>query len=140
MLSELARDHAAFYLPPATLGHTRHWMPLDSTDENKRTKVFDAFVSLAHESEIVFHWADANLTDGRQTLALLLSPLGYFGRAESWCAARLLPESDTVRINCMPGSAAAGQESVRVLTADPTTWNGWSFGKKIVRPDPDWNL
>ncbi len=63
VLSELAKTSPTFHLPPATLGHTRHYMPLDSTDENKRTKVFDAFVSLAHDAEVVFHWTDAKLTD-----------------------------------------------------------------------------
>ena len=141
VLSEMARTCPAFHLPPATLGHTRHWMPLDSTDESKRTKVFDAFVSLAKDAEVVFHWVDAKLTDGEQTLALLLSQLGYFGRAESWCIARLLPEFDTRRINCTPGSTAVKQESVRVLTADPASWSGWAFtNKNVVRPDPPWNL
>jgi CRISPR-associated protein Csb2 len=141
VLSELAKSRPAFYLPPATLGHTRHYMPLDSTEESKRTKVFDAFVSLAHDAEVVFHWPDANLTDdGKRTLSLLLSQLGYFGRAESWCAARLLADHDATRLNCSPGTAA-GKESVRVLTADPETWNGWSFkDRKIVPPDPKWNL
>ena len=140
LLSELARTCPAFHLPAATLGHTRHWMPLDSTDESKRTKVFDAFISLAPDAEVVFHWAEAELAE-RQTLALLLSKLGFFGRAESWCAARLLPEFDINRINCTPGSTAAKQEPVRVLAADPTTWRGWAFtSKQIIRPDPPWNL
>lgn len=141
ILIELARTLPAFHLPPVTLGHTRHYMPLDSTDESKRTKVFDAFISLAHDAEVVFHWPDANLTDGLQTLALLLSQLGYFGRAESWCAAQALSDFDTRRLNCAAGSTVTGQESVRVLTADPTSWDGWSFSdKRIVRPDPPWNL
>ncbi|MDY3556151.1 type I-U CRISPR-associated protein Csb2 [Gemmata sp. JC717] len=141
VLSELVKTRPAFYLPPATLGHTRHYMPLNSTDESKRTKVFDAFVSLAPDAEVVFHWDDATLTDdGKQTLRLLLSQLGYFGRAESWCAAQLLADFDSARLNCLPGSAT-GKEPVRVLTADPGTWNGWSFkDKKIVLPDPKWNL
>ena len=141
VLSELAKTRPAFYLPPATLGHTRHYMPLNSTDESKRTKVFDAFVALAPDAEIVFHWADATLTDeGKQTLRLLLSQLGYFGRAESWCAAQLLADFDTTHLNCAPESAT-GKESVRVLAADPGTWNGWSFkDRKIVLPDPKWNL
>lgn len=141
VLSELARTQVMFHLPPATLGHTRHWMPLNSTDESKRTKVFDAFVSLPHDAEVVFHWEHTNLTSERQTLALLLSQLGYFGRAESWCSARLLAEFDTTRINCIPGSASYGQESVRVLIANSVSWNGWAFrDRKIIRPDPPWNL
>jgi CRISPR-associated protein Csb2 len=58
-------------------------MPLYSTDESKRTKVFDAFVSIAHDAELVIHRSEATLIDEWQTLALLLSQLGYFGRAES---------------------------------------------------------
>src|SRR5215813_11421601 len=58
MFSELAKSNPGFSLPPATLGHTRHYMPLDSTDESKRTKVFDAFVSVSPDAEVVFHWAD----------------------------------------------------------------------------------
>src|SRR6185369_130127 len=54
VIGELARTNPAFCLPPATLGHTRHYMPLNSTDESKRTKVFDAFVSVAHGAEVVF--------------------------------------------------------------------------------------
>jgi CRISPR-associated protein Csb2 len=141
VLSELAKSPPAFHLPPATLGHTRHYMPLNSTDESKRTKVFDAFVAVAHDADVVLHWSNAELSnDGRQTLALLLSQLGYFGRAESWCAARLLPDFDVARINCRHGSAP-GMESVRVLTAHPETWYGWDFkDKKIVPPLPKWNL
>jgi CRISPR-associated protein Csb2 len=141
VLSELARTSPAFQLPRATLGHTRHWMPLDSTDESMRTKVFDAFVSLDRDAEVILHWADANLADNQPTLALLLSQLGYFGRAESWCAGRLFPEFNSGLTNCVPGSSAMGQESVRVLTTDAVTWRGWAFtNKKIVRPDPPWNL
>src|SRR5215211_4425771 len=43
LLTALASQPPEFHLPPATLGHTRHYMPLGSTDANKRTKVFDAF-------------------------------------------------------------------------------------------------
>ncbi len=139
MLSELAKTQPAFALPPATLGHTRHYMPT----HEKPKMVFDAFVSLAHSAQVVFHWADVNLSDeGKGTLSLLLSQLGYFGRAESWCAARLLtePEFDAARINCKPGTES-GQESVRVLAVDPEKWSGWDFtDKKIVAPDPKWNL
>ncbi|WP_020476148.1 type I-G CRISPR-associated protein Csb2 [Zavarzinella formosa] len=151
VLAELANSLPSFHLPRASLGHTRHYMPLNSTDESKRTKVFDAFISLSRASEVVLHWPDANLADGGEMLALLLSQLGNFGRAESWCDARLLdgyaPEAEPGRLNCFPAGReapagrTAGQESVRVLTADPAGWNGWAFvSPKIIRPDPPWNL
>lgn len=140
IIAELARTCPAFYLPPATLGHTRHFMPLDSTDETKKTKVFDAFVSVAPDAEVVFHWPDAQLADG-ETLALLLSQMGYFGRAESWCAARLLGEFDVGRLNCAPGTASGSDEAIRVLVADSASWRAWAFtSRKVVRPNPAWNL
>ena len=141
VVSELANSHPKFCLPPTTLGHTRHYMPLNSTDEGKRTKVFDAFISLATDAIIVFHWPDAKLTDeGRQVLSLLLSQLGYFGRAESWCAAQLLAEFDPKHVNCEQSGDIEG-ESVRVLVANPETWKTWSFtDKKVALPDPKWNL
>jgi CRISPR-associated protein Csb2 len=141
VLSELAKTCPAFCLPPATLGHTRHYMPLNSTDENKRTKVFDAFVTIAQDAEVMFHWPEASLSDGGQTLRLLLSQLGYFGRAESWCAARVLLDFDANRVNCTVSPTTEGQEAVRVLAADPENWRGWDFkDRKIVHPDPPWNL
>lgn len=142
IVSELARSAPEFHLPPATLGHTRHYMPLGSTDESKRTKVFDAFVALAHDAEVVLHWPNATLDDdGARALSLLLSQLGYFGRAESWCSARLVSDFDADRINCSHGPSGNGKESVRVLVADPNEWNHWAFtSKKVIHPDPKWNL
>src|SRR5688500_11226561 len=43
VLAELAKHPPQFHLPPATLGHTRHFMPLKFPEEGDRTKVFDAF-------------------------------------------------------------------------------------------------
>lgn len=141
VLTELAKSIPAFLLPPASLGHTRHYMPLDSTDESRRTRVFDAFVSLEHDAEVVFHWPEATLEENElQALRLLLSQLGYFGRAESWCAARILRDFDEKRLNCLP-RAEVGKDAVRVLAADPVFWNEWSFNdRKIMHPNPKWNL
>src|SRR5438477_7180210 len=93
VLAELAQRKPEFALPPATLGHTRHFMPLKFPDQGDRTKVFDAFVSLSPDSEVVVHWPETTLSEaGQQTLDLVLSHLGYFGRAESWSAACMLSE------------------------------------------------
>lgn len=142
VLADLARQPPQFYLPPATLGHTRHYMPLRHPDQGDRTKVFDAFLVLAPDAEVVFHWPDiAVSSEGRQALELVLSQLGHFGRAESWATARVLPDFDPVRVNCIPGQAPAGQEVVRVLAADPDSWNGWAFqDRKVVKPVPPWNM
>jgi CRISPR-associated protein Csb2 len=142
VLAELAKEPPEFHLPPATLGHTRHFMPWFKKGPEDRTLVFDAFIAIDPEREVVFHWRGAVLSnDGRRALDLVLSQLGYFGRAESWVAARLPSEFDLRMVNCAPGRSHPGDETVRVLVADPSSWNGWSFEEKRVhRPDPLWNL
>jgi CRISPR-associated protein Csb2 len=148
LLTTLVAESPAFVLPPATLGHTRHFMPQDSTDPNQRTKVFDAFVAVDPDSDVVFHWPKGVLSPEHQrALSLLLSQLGYFGRAESWCSARLLAEFDPGRVNCQQGNAGAGYEAVRVLVPDnrlcpenkAERWQVWSL-KTRTPPSPPWNL
>ena len=69
VLTELARQAPQFHLPPATLGHTRHYMPWFKKGPEDKTLVFDAFVSLAPDAEVVFHWPDGTLSpDGTQRL------------------------------------------------------------------------
>src|SRR5829696_8518927 len=46
ILTALASQPPSFHLPSATLGHTRHYVPLGTADANKRAMVFDAFVVL----------------------------------------------------------------------------------------------
>ncbi|MGQ0628091.1 MAG: type I-G CRISPR-associated protein Csb2 [Phycisphaerales bacterium] len=91
----LAATPPRFILPPASTGHTRHYMPWEKgwqPDEPvKRTKVFDAFVALDPDSPLVACWPDAALGETeRSVLAHLLANLNFLGRAESWCEARLL--------------------------------------------------
>jgi CRISPR-associated protein Csb2 len=140
VLAALAVEPPAFVLPPATLGHTRHFMPLKFPDQGDRTKVFDAFVAVDPGHDVVFHWANGSLTDEQQrALNLLLSQLGYFGRSESWCSAQLLTTYDPGGINCRPGEVRAGEEAVRVLVPKPDEWRSWSFRTR-PRPEPAWNL
>jgi CRISPR-associated protein Csb2 len=91
---------------------------------------------------VVFLWPELVLSpEERRVLELVLSQVGYFGRAESWCVARLLPEVDRVSPNCVPhGGAGEGGEAVRVLAAHLDTWAEWSFGRSARRPTPPWNL
>jgi CRISPR-associated protein Csb2 len=141
VLAALAVEPPAFGLPPATLGHTRHFMPLKFPDQGDRTKVFDAFVAVAPGQDVVFHWTNGSLTGEQQrALNLLLSQLGYFGRSESWCSAQLLTNYDPGGINCRPGEVGAGEEAVRVLVPKPEEWRSWSFGPSRPRPEPAWNL
>jgi CRISPR-associated protein Csb2 len=74
-----------FILPPATAGHTRHYMPLDKP--GKTGLVLDAFVRFA-ERHACAHiiWDDVTLSsDEHALMTRLVGAIGYLGRAESWC-------------------------------------------------------
>ena len=138
-----------FLLPPASLGHTRHYMPLGLQKAvEQRTKVFDAFVALERESQLLVAWPDSALSAAeRDVLERLLSRLGYLGRAESWCEARLLGDSAEIDANCRPLSAevgvTAGEELVRVLCpALESAFADDHVKSKRNRPvyDPAWNI
>jgi len=156
VLEQLAAP-PSFYLPEAATGHTRHYMPLHNKPS---AKVFDAFVCLEKDSEVAVLWPDAELADGEPDLLVkLLEGLGYLGRAESWCEARLIPANEAAVIapNCSPlheDSAQNGQELIRVLCPDPETafssehvvreiTTGRDKNKKTVRVslyDPPWHF
>lgn len=115
----------AYALPRATASHSRHWLPAAGSD---RAKIFDPFVVLGRQDEVGVIWPEVALQpDQRALLELLLGHLGYLGRAESWCAARLVPEDEAEpwlsRVNCAPADQApAGEgELLPVLCLDPAT-------------------
>jgi len=122
-----------FQLPAASTGHTRHFMPLYKRDD--RTLVFDAFVSLSCDTELIVQWPDVELDKARRaTLALLLKNLNTLGRSESWCEARLLGEEEAAtglatsldhqpRVSAPLTAQAARRdlEIVRVLCPDPAS-------------------
>jgi CRISPR-associated protein Csb2 len=109
-----------YELPPATLGHTRHYMPLFKDD---RTLVFDAFVAVMPDTEVRIVWPEAGLrADETAALHTAIARMTYMGRAESWCDAKVLAHSEKFNINCVPvyrASSSEEAEPVRVLGVDP---------------------
>lgn len=85
-----------YSVPPASTGHTRHYMPTD----DKPTKVFDAFVAPGSRLEI--HWPDVVLaSDHLQLLDRILCALTYLGRSESWVEVRRV-DAPAMAPNCVP--------------------------------------
>ncbi|HUJ08793.1 MAG TPA: type I-U CRISPR-associated protein Csb2 [Verrucomicrobiae bacterium] len=150
-------------LPLASASHTRHYMPWFKKGPADKTLVFDTFVSLTREASVVMLWPETTLpARQRDQLAKLLSHLNFFGRAESWCSARLLSDGEAVEklsvVNCCPVNGAAlpaETEIVRTLCADPDTAFANTYTPKHERVsgkgktktttatslyDPDWHL
>lgn len=113
-----------FVLPPASTGHTRHYMPWFKKGPDDRTLVFDTFVALPKDASIQVVWPQAELNPAqRGVLETLLRGLNFLGRAESWCQADLLSENPAP-VNCQPldnQSLPDNSEIVRVLCPDPDT-------------------
>ncbi|MDZ4849099.1 MAG: type I-U CRISPR-associated protein Csb2 [Pirellulaceae bacterium] len=105
-----------FCLPPASQGHTRHYMPLVNGD---KTKVFDTFIALEPDDAVIAVWPEIELpTSQRDLLGKLLSAMTYFGRAESWVCGELFDDVATeveVTPNELGQAPAPGFELVRTL-------------------------
>lgn len=89
LLFKLAAEVPEFALPPATVGHTRHYMP---GYWGRSALVFDTFVATRPDEPVVAVWPKSDLSgaDEKTLLSRLLANLGYLGRAESWCRADLV--------------------------------------------------
>lgn len=156
-----------FVLPPASTGHTRHYMPWFKKGPDDRTLVFDAFVALPRKAQTVVLWPDvahenALSPEQRAQLEMLLAHLNFLGRAEAWCTARLLDDAEAANalrnVNCCPANGdrlAPDGEIVRVLCANPDSAfansetpknkraTGRGKAKRTVETplyDPDWHL
>jgi CRISPR-associated protein Csb2 len=134
-----------YKLPPATLAHTRHYMP-----SVKQALVFDGFIAVSPALEVGVGWPEVDLTPPEQeALGRVLSRLNYLGRAEAWCAARLADWNVLSGEPCawvdmntgeIRGPTAIGTETTRLLCPDEASWNDWHYGPQAFTPEPRWNL
>jgi len=114
-----------FRLPPAALGHTRHFMPWDKEwlkkREASRTMVFNTFVVVGKDDPLIVYWPDAELDDEhKNVLKKLVSNISYLGRSESWCRIDVVDVSEYSEdsFNVKPlkdRSCDEGYEAVSVL-------------------------
>jgi CRISPR-associated protein Csb2 len=116
-----------FHLPAAAVAHTRHY-----DQANDAVKFFDTFVSVNPTDELLWLWPDVVLDEKeRESLTELLSALGTFGRAETWCEAKLISDQEAVLVAgdsndaLKPNSnqltsqlSLAGLETMRLLLPD----------------------
>lgn len=111
-------DPPSYFLPQASAGHTRHYMPWQkSSGKTERVLVFDAF--LATQDPVYAVWS-SDVPD-RDLFARALQAVGYLGRSQSWANLRIV--DDAPDPNCHPLTDDAvtfgGEEVVSVLAADP---------------------
>ena len=129
LIQSLAVARPSFWLPPASTGHTRHYMPFNEGRNEKTTKVFDTFV---HSDEPVRVFWPVNLDEtARGALGALLDRLGYFGRGESIVDAWLCNgDADILKPNAEPLAASASPEPTQEIVSllapmPPETFVAW---------------
>jgi CRISPR-associated protein Csb2 len=89
LLEKLAAAPPRYHLPPASTGHTRHFLP-KYDEKTPRAKVLDAFAQVGRgETACLGVEFPVTLTSEEQALLdELVAALGYLGRAESWAEVR----------------------------------------------------
>jgi len=113
----LAETLPAYTLPPATLAHSRHYMPIPG---GKTTLILDTWAEV--DGTLLVHWPVDLEPAQRAVLEAMLGSMNYLGRSESWVEGQLLPASDTpAPLDCVPldpdsGGARPDQELVTLMT------------------------
>ncbi len=103
-----------YWLPPATLTHTRHYMPIGEIDKGveKTALVLDTFLAISKSTPLILEWKNVELSPHEsQGLKVLLEGMGYFGRAESLTQTGILDSMELEKI----------KENTRYFPANPMT-------------------
>jgi CRISPR-associated protein Csb2 len=122
LVGTLSESLPTYRLPAATLGHTRHYMPIKGWKRGvqKTSLVIDAFVR-PHGALGVL-WPAVTSPDDRDLLGRLADRLGYLGRAESRVRARVVsPEELVGGWDVSTQRQAPDDEPVRLLAPVPST-------------------
>lgn len=140
LIERLATELPAYRLPRGVRAHSRHYLPQGrfKSGREETALVFDAFVRVAADARLVAVWASLELeTDERELLDVLLSDLGYLGRAESWVQAHVLDDWDD-EPDCRPSELSVDTETGDVLEpvdliapVEPSVYRTWR--NEVVR-------
>lgn len=105
LIDRLAEMPPVYRLPAGAVHtHTRHYMPVGriKNGREKTTLVFDAFLRLPADAELIAAWPSLTLPPDLFNLAAdLAAGLLYLGRTESWVDCRAL-DTWTGEANCTP--------------------------------------
>lgn len=135
LIRRMAESLPVYRLPPAIRAHTRHYMPVREGKRDKKVLIFDAFVRIEPDEELVVWWPNIDLPDEQgQLLDSLLTDTGFLGRAESWVEGERLEHWEG-EPNCRPLDLAADTDSdetiepVRLIApVPPEEYQTWRAG------------
>lgn len=134
----LADSLPSYTLPPATLAHSRHYMPIPG---GKTTLILDTWAEV--DGTLLVHWPVDLEPAQRAVLETILTSMNYLGRSESWVEGWLLPASNTPPPpDCVPlGPTFAGlrqdQELVTLMTPCPSSNYATWRAQRLPEPESD---
>lgn len=116
ILQAMLSSRVTFRLPPAREAHTRHYVPLASTNAKTKTakkeKILDTFIIVGDEPVFAI-WEDADLDKVQQEkLFSILNNIRYIGRSESLCSV-VLVDGEIVP-NCTPMNGIGAEADVEI--------------------------
>src|SRR5258708_6728622 len=93
LIESLATTLPRYRLPPASVGHSRHFMPIGVLDKGreKTTLVFECWGG-GGDGKVAVRWDWGIDDEGRSLGMVLAAHLGYLGRSESWVEASSVPD------------------------------------------------
>jgi CRISPR-associated protein Csb2 len=133
LVEVLSRALPEYRLPPAALGHSRHYMPIGKLDHGreKTTLVLDTFADVG-DGALWVRWPTKLDEELQKLFDVLVTHLGYLGRGESWVLGESIsdnvPLPSTWRAFPHSGSARPGRGFEQImLTApnDPNDYGKW---------------
>lgn len=135
LIEKLAASMPSYFLPAASVAHSRHFMPTGVLDKGreKTTLVFDTWLDVG-SAALEIHW-DCALTKAEiEQLRELADHLGYLGRSESWVDAIVVKDSvpSRDRLNAVPHRdgmhRGPGWEQISLMApispSDYAAWRG----------------
>lgn len=94
-----------YELPESVPAHTRHYFPsrdFSPTSSGKTDKVLDAFRAVDPNAELRVWWDTDLEPEARAALSVATAALGYVGRSESVCSARLVEQDEPAEVDASP--------------------------------------
>lgn len=97
-----------YSLPETVAAHTRHYMPQSSYSALRpkdTDKVLDGFLALDRDAELCAWWDTALDAEAADALFDIARRLGYLGRSESVCSARMVTGAAPKAISAAPAAS-----------------------------------
>lgn len=95
-----------YELPPVSAGHSRHYVPKSTFSAVKpgTDKIIDGFAAMDPAAETRIWWDVSLDEEAADALASAARCLGYLGRSESVCSARMISGAGPVNASAVPAT------------------------------------